>query len=82
MSNNNAYWGRKSGTVHKDGTNAFRQRQWSYGASRDGKNHPRRFVWPLPFKSYGSDTQKLLLGAKRRLDEARKAHEEQLRREL
>jgi hypothetical protein len=46
----NEFWGRKSGTVHKDGSNAFRQGQWGSGRSNDGKGGPKRFHWPLPYK--------------------------------
>lgn len=54
MSNNNAYWGRKSGMVHKDGSNALTQQQWGSGATRDGKSVPKRFVWPMRRKLMGS----------------------------
>lgn len=70
----NEYWGKRSGAIAKDGTLALVQQQWGTGVSRDGKNYPRRFRWPLPFRAYGAVTQKLLA--------ARKRAEEQLRREI
>lgn len=50
MSNNNIFWGRRSGTIYKDGSNAFPQQQWGSGKSRDGKGIIIRFHYPLPAK--------------------------------
>lgn len=44
----NEFWGRRSGQRRSDGSLAFQQRQWRpVDAGRDGRNHPKRFHWPL-----------------------------------
>ena len=50
----NEFWGRRSGTVHKDGSNAFIQTQYGVGRTNDGKGSPKRFRWPMKRRLMGA----------------------------